>query len=82
MVLTAPESAMAMKHHSATAENLRAARSAWSPDRMACANSANSPPAHSAPGYQGEFSRPLVARVVGSASRGMPGQAQRNQSEH
>ena len=42
---------MAMKHHSATAENLRAARSAWSPDRMACANSANSPPAQR-PGYQ------------------------------
>ena len=47
--LTTPETAIATKHHNAMAENRRAARSACSPPRMACASSASRPPAHTAP---------------------------------
>ena len=52
---------MAMKHQSATAENRRAARSAWSPPRSACASSTSSPPAHNDPARRW-ISMLLVAR--------------------
>ena len=44
-----PDTAMAMKHQRATAENRRADTSAYAPPRNACANSASRPPAHSEP---------------------------------
>ncbi len=47
--LMTPEHAIATKHHSATAEKRRAARSAYSPPRIAWASRASSPPAHNAP---------------------------------
>ena len=47
--LITPDSPIATKHQNATAENRRAATSACSPPRSACASSASSPPAHSAP---------------------------------
>src|SRR6202011_2291548 len=58
--LTTPLSAIATKHHRATAENLRAARSACSPLRSAWARSASRPPAHT-PAATKWMSRLLVA---------------------
>src|SRR6476620_3018058 len=52
---------MATKHHRATAENRRAARSACPPPRNAWTSNAKSPPAHSAAASKW-MSRLLVAR--------------------
>ena len=59
--LTTPLIAIATKHHSASAENRRAARSACPPRRIACTSRASSPPAHNAPAPRWS-SRLLVAR--------------------
>ncbi len=58
---TTPLAAIATKHHNASAENRRAASSAWSPERIAWASNASRPPAHRAPAMRWT-SKLLVAR--------------------